>query len=361
MEDLNHNLSFYMSANAPNGFFSYCDDITSAPHSRMYILKGGPGTGKSSLMKKIAAAAQTDHEVELIYCSSDPDSLDALIIKDLSVIMIDGTAPHVVDPTYPGAVDEIINLGAYWNNASLVSQKEDIIRLTTQYKMCFEQAYHYLAAAKKFRDDSTSIILGAVHYERLHKLTKRIIKKELRGRTGETGVIKKRFLSGIGPKGVYPLFDGLPAQDYRVYQLNDAYHIAVDMLREIAKTAADLGLTAYTCYCPFSPDTDIEHVLIPELRLAFVTSNHYHPYPHAALRTINLSRYLEPAVIKLRRARLRFNTKMTNAVLDSAIAQLREAKKLHDALEEIYIGQMQFRRINALTKTLMDEIQSFAP
>lgn len=97
MDSLNHLPSFYMSANSPYGFFSYCDDIINMKtRNRMYILKGGPGTGKSSLMKKIAASlAEEGHSIELIYCSSDPNSLDGVIINDLNTIIIDGTAPHV--------------------------------------------------------------------------------------------------------------------------------------------------------------------------------------------------------------------------------------------------------------------------
>ena len=97
MDALNHLPSFYMSANSPYGFFSYCDDIINMKtRNRMYILKGGPGTGKSSLMKKIAVSlAEKGHSIELIYCSSDPSSLDGVIINDLNTIIIDGTAPHV--------------------------------------------------------------------------------------------------------------------------------------------------------------------------------------------------------------------------------------------------------------------------
>ena len=32
-----------------------------------------------------------------------------IIIRDKKVAMIDGTAPHVVEPVYPGACEEIIN------------------------------------------------------------------------------------------------------------------------------------------------------------------------------------------------------------------------------------------------------------
>lgn len=262
----------------------------------------------------------------------------------------------MADPQYPGAVDEIVNLGSFWDTAALTEQRADIIDLTDKVKGCFENAYRYLSAAKKFRDDTTSIILGAVHYERLHKLTQRIIKKELKKLPGKTGSFKKRFLSGITPYGIYPQFAALQAQNLKVYQLNDEYHIASDMLREIAQAAVMAGQTAYVCYCPFSPDTDIEHLILPDCSLAFVTSNSYHPYPYPVFRAINLNRYLEPEIIRLRRARIRFNKKVLDSILESAVYSIYEAKRYHDKLEECYTPHIRFSKINELTQTLLDQI-----
>jgi hypothetical protein len=270
------------------------------------------------------------------------------------------TRSHVVDPQYPGTVDDIINLGAFWETSALIEKRANIIDLTCRYKACFENAYRYLAAAKKFRDDTTSIILGAVHYERLHKLTQRIIRKELKKNTDKEGTLKKRFLSGITPYGIYSQFTALQAQNYKIYQLNDEYHIASDMLREISRTAIQYGQTVYACYCPFSPDTDIEHLILPELNLAFVTSNSYHPYSGTVFRTINLNRYLEPEIIRLRRSRIRFNKKVLDSILENAICGLYEAKRLHDKLEDCYTPHMHFQDINALTKNLLAQINQMS-
>ena len=50
------------------------------------------------------------YDVEFMHCSSDPESLDGLVIPAFKVALIDGTAPHIVDPKNPGAVDETIHL-----------------------------------------------------------------------------------------------------------------------------------------------------------------------------------------------------------------------------------------------------------
>ena len=50
--------SFFLGSNSGGGFRSYFSSFYDAPSMRrVYLLKGGPGNGKSTQMKKIAAAA----------------------------------------------------------------------------------------------------------------------------------------------------------------------------------------------------------------------------------------------------------------------------------------------------------------
>ena len=70
--------------------------IDPAQAQAIYILKGGPGCGKSSLMHRVAQRAEEAGEsVEYIQCSGDPDSLDAILLPGRKTAIVDGTAPHV--------------------------------------------------------------------------------------------------------------------------------------------------------------------------------------------------------------------------------------------------------------------------
>lgn len=89
-------VSFFLGANTPAGFYSLYDQLL-APDTarRVYLLKGGPGCGKSSLMRRVARALESGGEpVEYILCSGDPDSLDAVIFPNLGAAIVDATAPH---------------------------------------------------------------------------------------------------------------------------------------------------------------------------------------------------------------------------------------------------------------------------
>jgi len=89
-------LHFFLGANTPQGFISRFDQLCNANEGwRSYVIKGGPGSGKSTLMKKAAQSiGEYTDAVELIHCSSDVDSLDAVIFEKLKLSIVDGTPPH---------------------------------------------------------------------------------------------------------------------------------------------------------------------------------------------------------------------------------------------------------------------------
>lgn len=124
-------IHYFPGGNTAEGFCSHFGDILPAPmQRRMFYLKGGPGVGKSTLMRRVGEAAEkAGLEVEYFHCSSDPDSLDAVCLPQKGAALMDGTAPHVYDPVAPGARDTLVSLGDFLDEAALRSHIEDILNL----------------------------------------------------------------------------------------------------------------------------------------------------------------------------------------------------------------------------------------
>ena len=90
--------TFFLGANSARGFYSLYEELLDEASAKaFYILKGGPGCGKSTLMKKVGQRLQKDgHPVEYIACSGDPDSLDGILLPEKGIAIVDGTAPHAM-------------------------------------------------------------------------------------------------------------------------------------------------------------------------------------------------------------------------------------------------------------------------
>lgn len=144
-------MAFFGAANGYNGFKSYFDEIfDSKKFTRIFVIKGGPGTGKSTFMKRVSRHfSNKGDDVEEIYCSSDPSSLDGVIIgrENKKIAFLDGTAPHEMDAKIPGAIYEIINLGDNFDTAKLIKHREKIISLSDKKSAYYKNAYGYLKTA----------------------------------------------------------------------------------------------------------------------------------------------------------------------------------------------------------------------
>ncbi len=87
----------FPGGNTSKGFFSYYDYLIEKDANRIFVIKGGPGVGKSSMMKKIGKEMiDRGYDVEFHHCSSDNNSIDGIVIPKLKVAMVDGTAPHLI-------------------------------------------------------------------------------------------------------------------------------------------------------------------------------------------------------------------------------------------------------------------------
>ena len=162
-------LNFFASMNTTHGFQSDFQSIFDPDQlKRIYILKGGPGCGKSSLMKYIANLAEEKGKVvEKFFCSSDPNSLDGMIITDEKIAIIDGTAPHQMEPNFPGIIESIVNLGSFWNLKKILPYKKEILELIQEKKNAYQSAYQFLEAYGKVSDEILHVSKKALLEEKM--------------------------------------------------------------------------------------------------------------------------------------------------------------------------------------------------
>ena len=352
-------IQYFLGANAPGGFYSLYDQLLPPEQARaIYILKGGPGCGKSTLMRKIGSLArQAGMETEYILCSGDPDSLDAVVLPAQGVAIVDGTAPHVVEPKYPGAVERYVNLGECYDAEALWPLKGEIIACMKGYKGCYQRAYRCLDAAAEIMEDQRAALLTQSLSRKLAKRAAGILSRELPRRAApQPGQVKQRFLGAVTHRGPLCLFDTAAAQCGRVYALSDSCGLAHELLLPLLTGAVERGFDAVACPDPMAPDR-LAHLLIPQAGLAFLTSQPPHPIPDQAYRCIRLDTAADGEVLRHNRPRLRFARKVSSALVEEAVSSLAQAKAMHDDLEAVYNPHVDFQQVDRFAQSIWEELQ----
>ena len=350
--------SFFLGANSPAGFYSlYSELISPALARRIYLIKGGPGCGKSTLMRQVERQAQqAGLAVQRILCSGDPDSLDALLLPEANIALADATAPHVLEPKFPGVVEQYVDLGSCYDHRGLQEVREEIMSCMTGYPACYRRAYRCLEAAFELSEDVRSTLLTPQLSQRLSRRARGILRRELKPKkNGEKGQATRRFLSAVTHKGPTTLFDTARALCPRLYVLQDEYALGHELLMPLLTGAVEGGCDVISCPDPMAPER-LQHLLIPEVGLGFVTSTTRCPFDGPCERRVRLDSAPESALLHSTRPRLQFALKVSAALAQEAVTSLAQAKKMHDELEGLYNPYVDFGRVKEIGEQIAEEI-----
>ncbi len=351
---------FFPGGNTSKGFYSFYRYILSQDDAkRILCLKGGPGTGKSSLMKKVGDYFfNKGYTIEYHHCSSDNNSLDGIVIKELGVALIDGTSPHIVDPITPGAVDEILNMGDALDMDMLSKHKRDILCINRDISKCYKRAYRYLAAARSIHDDWSNLNYESLDSNKISVLIETlkndIFRTDISGYGGE----RRLFATAITPNGIITFADNLSNGYKNIYVLTGGPGMGkTDILKYLGTSGQKKGYYVEYMYDPFIPER-IEHIFIPEISTCVLTNNEINRANYSGINYY-LKDYTKPNSLASKASEIEYNSKIFYELLDKAISLISNSHTLHDDLESFYIKAMNFDVVNTMYENVIKKIEKY--
>ena len=349
--------SYFLGASTAAGFRTEFESVISDPAVFTYILKGGAGTGKSTMMKRIAEHFGHRFGVDRYFCSSDPDSLDAVVIPELGAAVCDGTAPHVFEPRYPGVRQEYVDLGSCWSKEALAKDQAKIIKAADDNKALLARAQRFITAAGSIKTDAYQMGNSCLLCGKLAGFASRLGKRIFGKHGSGSGSRTLKRLTAITGKGVITQLSSLDGYT-SIYVLSDELFAASDhWLSVLADEAAQRGYDTIVSPDQLLSDSVYQHLLIPELKTALISGREASLPEEPGAAKINMMRFYDKALTAAKRPRIKLD-KTALAELTSEISSTqRTAKAVHDELESYYIKAMDFKRIDCITKRLISEIE----
>ena len=350
---------YFAASNTYMGFKSYFDSIFSPQnHERIYILKGGPGVGKSTLMKQAAARAVKQGLTPVCYhCSSDPYSLDGVVIKEKKTAILDGTYPHTFDPSAAGVKEIIVNMGTSWNTDRLFEDGGRIISLIKEKSACYSAAYKFLGAEKQVKD-----CLAEINSECLldKKLTGDIERKAQRffKKGGGAGKPSIRICGANSCLGDVRLrtFEKLSKNIYFIKDLRFTGEIYLARLYEAALKSGTETVVSFDTLNPAS----IDSLYFPSLSLCFT------PYDDGFCREldkrssdyhiINMRRFCDSSAYSANRAYYRFGEKCRAEMHAQSLEYLAHAGKIHEKIESLYREATDYGKVAEISERVIADV-----
>ena len=359
MNKKGHVKNVFPGANTYKGFHSFYDYIMSQKDAgRIFCMKGGPGVGKSTFMKKVAQDfIDRGYDVELHHCSSDNNSLDGVVIVEPRIVILDGTAPHIVDPKNPGAVDEVVNLGDFWNEEGFKEERETIINCNNDIRKFFFSAYHYLASAKEMQDDienMTEEALDQVAYTKVLLDLKTELLKGY-GHTELHASIRHLFDSAVTPDGIIDYVDTIIPEDYCCYYLKGEFiKQKSEVLSILAKEYVNLGYDVELYHQPLNPER-LQTLVVKKLKVALTVHSKMEP----VAKTIDFEKLLDSEKLAKRAEIIEKDKEFYGLLLAEGVKRIKAAKTRHDELEKSYIPQMNFEALTAYRDKFIERVKKY--
>lgn len=347
-------LDTFTAANTSNGFFSYFDElINDKDINHVFLIKGGPGCGKSTFMKNVAKKyIQEGYDIERIFCSSDCKSLDGIKISDKGIVIIDATAPHAYDMRYPGVRHSIIDLSRFWDENKLYTNKKEITQLFDNISESYKVVYHLLKAAGAIEKWRSDMLSKHIDHEKISSYIKKMIKQNAVTPVNHIPRITNRMLSAIGSGGAYTLSETTDklCDEYIIF--DDNIGIAYHLLSKAASYFNKLGYDTFLVHSPLNPETVIEQVIIPQLRIGFIANGHiFSPEikDEKIIKKVNTKVFVEKEFYKSNKNKLSFMKRIANELIAQAAEDIDKIKSRHDILESYYINAMDFEAMDKFT------------
>lgn len=352
-------LDFFLGALSPAGFTGWFAQAAAEP-GQTYLIKAGPGCGKSTLMRRLGEAdarqgTRGDGAMEHLHCSSDPDSLDGVRLSGASALVLDATAPHTLDCVYPGAAERVISLYDTLDNAALLAHRAEILALGARNRQLLQQAAAHYALACALLARRRAMAFPTTDKDAVRRFTARLAARTIPPqRAAAPGLQRHRLLSAPTPGGPTVFYNTIaPLAAGQLYAIHDPYGaVGGLMLAQLAAYARENGYEAYLCHCPTDQRSKLDHLFIPALGLGFVTSNPWHPMRFAWQKNLHASRFMDHAALAGDRGVLNDQRRIAAGLIKKTCAVQARAKAAHDALEQYYVAAADFTAVDAVRAKL---------
>lgn len=362
MDEINFNSkgkNYFAAANSGYGFYSFYDNIFEDNSIvQRFIIKGGPGTGKSRFMKEIAyAARKKGYDLETFCCSSDPSSLDGVIVDVPGkgrICVLDGTAPHVCEASLPGARDTIINFCDFWDAGALRGQKEKIRSLNSEKHIAYVSATDCLRSLLLLSNGAETRVHSGLDREKIRISAKKFYNSfNSQVKSGEY-YERIGLASSFGMFGEYVLSTYTSVAD-SVIVVDNTLSVADAFIDEVLYEARERRISSWRSVSFLDPHR-LDAIYLPDFGLSFVSSDLVADTNSEKIKKqISMQRFVDKSLRTPAKCELRELANAKKEIRKRAEAYMNKMRVAHFEIESIYVSCMNFDRKEAFCAEWIEE------
>ncbi|MBQ8758673.1 MAG: hypothetical protein IJZ20_03175, partial [Clostridia bacterium] len=280
--------------------------------------------------------------------------LDGVTVKETGVSVVDGTSPHVFEPSYPGTRDFYVDLSPAWDTGLLEGCKDKIERLSGAKSECYKTAYRLLKAAGTVTNEMYECAKSFVDTVKIKGFVKRFARKYIKQGGAKQKELKKIVVNAISSKGLVRYFTPENAAN-TLFFVKDAGLVSRFLFEELECEIKKSGADAVLALSPENPN-EICAILLKESGVCVSLYDEDMANKLEAqgksIKIINASRFIDTEKYKSHRQKFRFAAKCRETLFDAALSELSAAGKFHEKLESVYISATDYKKVEEIAGIL---------
>lgn len=318
-----------------------------------------PGIENRAVLEHISRRFRhREREVEHYYCSNTEGKLDAIVMECSKIIVVDGTIPHTFQTVIPGIFHTEISLADCYDSAALMDHKDEIVACFLESRAAEKRCRRFLSACCALSNDTYTIASECVDLNKAQGFINRLCRKILPKGKKESGKEHYRQLCAITPKGYSDFIDDNLHEYDSIYQLNCDNFVMPDLLlKGIAALTLRSGIDIIISDNPVFGTNIKEHILIPGIKTAFVTSHFMNDVDIDDAIQINCKRFYDMAELSKKRKRLNFNKKAINQLFGEAVKSLAISQSHYKRLGGYYSPICNEKKLDEKLRWLNEQIE----
>lgn len=343
----------FASSHTSQGFCTFIPELIQGLE-RVYILKGAPGTGKSTFIRMIGEImAELGFETEFWISAFDAVTPDGVYLPQLNRAVINGSLPESIDPRYPGVREILINLGDFCDAAELETYRQEIVVLVDEILSSREQVYKALKEAGRVKAEIRRLNAQFIDMEKLGQLTRQMSSEILENQPGE----KHYFAGVLTSEGFVDYVHNLSQACQQRYIFTGPAGSGKSMvISEVARQAREQGYFLEYYHCGLEADS-LAMVIIRNLQIALIEAREAEIPACPWDRVVDLGCCMEEAGNGKMKEGKSMQQRNLESLLLAAQQQLEKSAQHNKALKKIYASTMDFTRLDQLRKDILEELR----
>lgn len=322
---------YFFGNNSGYGFFNlYEKELKSK--DKVVLLKGGSGTGKSSMMKKSQRKQNLwDWITSCGFVRETLKVLTEFLSKTKNVAVVDATSPHAIGVDIPVVKDVIFDLASSLDASKLQGVREEVENRMICKKQHFIRVYQYLKSALRHLYNQFEIEKQGVDEDKIRAYASSVA-RDLKPVGNK---VRELFSRAICPSGESEYFDHL--REKRVTLVKGCAYAKKVFFDEMSKLRKGVTLLL----SPLDPTT-CEGVICG-------TDAYVENPGHFANDTV-----IDLGVFGERYDKDDATEEGNNVVLQTAFAveRLNKARQAHMSIEDIFVPAMDFENNDRILKEI---------